>query len=474
MIWTAGGLAIAVVALLVLKPLRKADTATGVQPDTASVRGGGGPQVNTTRPDTAGGRTGGGVTTPVDGGVTKPEPPVALPVDHAAASAVGRVQLQPAQLVLEKGKAAPLVVQVFAPDGAPIRDGRPVTWSSSDLGVATVNRGVVRAVDAGRATITATVDGKTATTPITVKGAAEPVGVVAAISIDPEASTIPVGRSVTPVVQLRDARGAVLTGRLLSWSASDSSVISVSATGQVTGRSPGTANVIVSAEGQSRRATITVTAAPVAAVTVAPLSGPLKPGGTAQLVVTARDADGQVLANRKAGWATSDAKVVTVSDGLVTAHEAGTATITSTVDGRQGTVTITVLAPATPAPPALDPAAEQARAVQETTHLLDQFVAALGKKDLTRLKAVYPGMSTAAEQSWRTLLEDPRLKGIQASRDPLPALRHPDQESAEVPFILHLKPSYSGMQAPAVTIRYLATFREVEGKWQLLQLEEKK
>jgi serine/threonine-protein kinase len=471
MMWTAGGLAIAVVALLLLKPLRKSETGTAILPETAATHTAGGPhQGDTTRSDTGRSPTAAGGGHAVDSGATKPEPPAPSAADHPAETsviAVGRVQLQPGQLVLDKGKSASLAVQLFGADGVPIRGGRTVTWNSSDPAIATVTRGVVRAVDAGRAAITATVEGKTATTAITVTGAPAAVAVVA-ITIDPETLTLPIGRSVTLVAQPRDARGGALTGRTVSWSVSDSSVISVSASGQVTGRSPGTAAVIASAEGQSRRATITVTAVPVAAVTLAPLSGPLKPGGTAQLVVTARDADGQVLTNRKATWATSDAKVASVAEGLVTAHEAGSTIITSTIEGHQGTVTVAVVS--SPA----DAAAEQAGAIQETTRLLDAYVDALSQRDLARLKTVYPGMPAAMEDGWRKVLEDSRLNKMQATRDPLPALRVTDPGKAEVPFTVHLKASYSGMPASSVIIRYLAVFQQAGGKWLLQRLDEKK
>jgi uncharacterized protein YjdB len=324
-------------------------------------------------------------------------------------------------------------------------------------------------VNAGQATITATVEGKTSTATITVRGAPETVA-VAAIGIEPETSATTVGRNLTLVAKLRDARGAALTGRPVTWSTSDSSVLSVAANGQVTGRSPGTAVVTASVEGRSQRATITVTAPPVAAVTVSSLSGPLKPGGTAQLVVTARDADGQGLANRKAIWATSDAKVATVLDGLVTAHESGTATITATIEGRQGTVVVTVVSPV--AAPTPDPSTDLARATADITRQLDAFVEALNSRDLARLKSAYPGMPAKFEEGWRNLMEQPRLNKLQATREPLPSPKL-EQGVAEVPFTVNLKPDYSGQTAKPFSIRYTAVFENDSGKWQLRRLDPK-
>jgi serine/threonine protein kinase/uncharacterized protein YjdB len=455
MMWAAGGVGIAVVAgVLLLKAPGKPDTVTPPAPDTAGT-------VAPSRVDTSGGSPATGGTT------TAPEAP-APNSPETAAGAIARVQLQPDQVALDVGGSISLTVQFFGSNGAAIRGGRTVVWNTSDRGIATVSKGVVKAVSAGQATIAATVEGKQATATVVVKGPTGPAA-VDAIAIEPETSTIPVGHSVPLSAKLRDAKGAPLTGRAVTWSVSDGSILSVSANGQVTGRSPGTAAVIASVEGRSSRATITVTALPVTQVTLTPLSGPLKPGGTAQLVATARDADGQVHSDRKATWATSDAKVATVQDGLVTARDAGSATITATIDGRQATETVVV------ASALADAAAEQARATTETTRLLDAYVDAISQRDLARLTAVYPAMPADMEVRWRKLLEDSRLNKMQASRDQLPALRFTNPTNAEVPFTVRLKASYTGMQSPSIPpIRYQAIFQDVGGKWVLQRLDEKK
>ena len=83
---------------------------------------------------------------------------------------------------------------------------------------------------------------------------------------------------------------------------------------------------------------------PVATVAVTPTASELIVGRTATLTATAKDVDGNVIAGRAVGWATSNASVATVSAaGLVTAVAAGTVTVSATVDAKTGQADVTVL-----------------------------------------------------------------------------------------------------------------------------------
>ena len=83
---------------------------------------------------------------------------------------------------------------------------------------------------------------------------------------------------------------------------------------------------------------------PVATVAVTPTARELIVGRTATLTATARDVDGNVIAGRAVGWATSNASVATVSAaGLVTAVAEGTVTVSATVDAKTGQTDVTVL-----------------------------------------------------------------------------------------------------------------------------------
>jgi len=194
--------------------------------------------------------------------------------------------------------------------------GRVVTWSSSDPTRAIVSStGLVTAVAVGPAVITATSEGKTGTSSITVI----PVPVASVtVSLTPNSITA-VGTSQAAAVTL-DANGAVLAGRAISWSSSNTAVATVSAQGVVTAVAEGTANIIAISEGKTGSAVLAVTSAPVATVIVSPPSATVFQSATEQLTVVLEDAHNNVLSGRAVVWSSSAPAIATVStNGLVTA-----------------------------------------------------------------------------------------------------------------------------------------------------------
>jgi CubicO group peptidase (beta-lactamase class C family) len=82
----------------------------------------------------------------------------------------------------------------------------------------------------------------------------------------------------------------------------------------------------------------------VATVTVTPDSADVLVQGTVALTATTRDADGTVLAGRSVTWQSAHPAIASVSAaGLVTGVAVGTATITATSEGKQGTARVRVL-----------------------------------------------------------------------------------------------------------------------------------
>jgi len=217
--------------------------------------------------------------------------------------------------------------------------GRVVTWTSSSTGVATVSAsGLVTGVGAGSATITATTEGKSGTSSITVTFVP-----VASVAVTPPAPSIQVGQTVQLTATPRDASGNPLTGRVVTWSSSNSAVASVSSSGLVTGKAAGSATITATSEGKSGSAAVTITTTPVASVTVAPAAPTILVGGTVQLTATPKDASGNPLTGRTIMWSTSSGAVASVSvSGLVTGVAAGSATVTATSEGKSGSAAVMV------------------------------------------------------------------------------------------------------------------------------------
>jgi uncharacterized protein YjdB len=226
--------------------------------------------------------------------------------------------------------------------GSNVLTGRAMTWSSSNSGVATVDgTGVVTAVAAGTAGITAASEGRSGSATVTVI-----VPPVAAVTVSLASSTISGGATTQATATTTDKNGIVLTGRAVSWSSDNSSAATVSSAGVVTGVSAGTANITATSEGLSGSAAVTVATEPVASVTVSVASSTIGVGKTTQATATTRGAGGNVLVGRLVTWSSDNTGVATVSTaGLVTGVAPGAANITATSEGKSGSTGISVLAP---------------------------------------------------------------------------------------------------------------------------------
>ncbi len=251
---------------------------------------------------------------------------------------VASVAVSPATAGLVVGQTASLTATPRDAGGGTLT-GRSVTWTSSQLGVATVSAsGTVTAIAPGVANISATVEGRVGSAVIAVS-----VVPVAAVALNPASAGLTVGQTTTLVATGRDAAGNTLPGRLTTWSSTASTVATVSTAGLVTGIGVGSATISATIEGISANATITVSAVPVASVIVSPATASLVVGQTQTLTASPRDAAGAALSGRTIVWTSSQPAVATVSvGGVVTAVAAGTASVTATVEGRTGSTAIVV------------------------------------------------------------------------------------------------------------------------------------
>jgi uncharacterized protein YjdB len=271
--------------------------------------------------------------------VSAPPPPAPVPV--------ASVSVSPTAPSLTVGGTIQLSATTRDASGN-VLTGRTVTWTSSNAGAASVNSsGLVTAVNAGSATISAFSEGQTGSSTVTVNAPA-PVP-VASVTVSPTAPSLTVGGSVQMSAVTRDGSGNVLTGRTIVWSTSSPGVASITTAGRVTATGVGSASITATSEGRAGTTTVTVTLAPVASVTISPATASISVGQTQQLSVTLRDGAGTVLSGRTTTWRSSSTGIATVSaSGLVTGVAAGSATITATSETINGTATITVIVPTPP------------------------------------------------------------------------------------------------------------------------------
>ena len=251
---------------------------------------------------------------------------------------VASVTVTPSPASVQAGQTVQLTATPKDANGTPLT-GRVVVWSSSNTAVATVNgSGLVSGIAAGSATITATSEGQSGTSALTVT----PVP-VASVAVSPPTATVSIGLTVQLTATPKDANGNPLSGRVVTWSSDNTAVATVSGSGLVTGVAAGTAAITATSEGQSGTASITVSGQPVASVTVSPSPASVQQGATVQLTATPKDANGNPLSGRVVTWSSNNTAVATVNgSGLVRGVTAGSATITATSEGQSGTSAVTV------------------------------------------------------------------------------------------------------------------------------------
>ena len=170
------------------------------------------------------------------------------------------IEMELADVELTEGESTTLNA-IITPENA---TDKSVTWSSSDDIVASVDAsGLVTAIKAGTATITATTsNGLTASCTVTVK--AKSAGIEGDNGESANAITLSISEwtgnegesfSITATISPNDA-----TDKSVTWSSSDSSVASVDASGKVTAIKHGTA-IITAATANGLTATCIVTVA---------------------------------------------------------------------------------------------------------------------------------------------------------------------------------------------------------------------
>lgn len=246
-----------------------------------------------------------------------------------------------------------LTATVTSASGTPLW-GRTLTWISSDTTVARVNSAGLaiptpRWDNANRdVTITASVDGVSGSTTLTVLPAA-----VGSIAIEPGSGSISSGGRDTLTGIARSISGVELTGRTVLWTSADPALLAVDAQGVlsagiVTGGSAVPVAITATAAGYSSSATFSVLPAPVATVRLAADSLVLYPRATAQLLATLEEASGEPLTGRTITWVSSDSSIVDVSNaGLLTfLPYTGAATreafVVASAEGRADTVRLIV------------------------------------------------------------------------------------------------------------------------------------
>ncbi len=251
---------------------------------------------------------------------------------------IAAVVVVPSSATLRMNTTLQLSDTVKNSAGAPV-PGQVVTWSSDNASVATVDAAALVVAHAlGTAHITATVAGVSGTCMITVSAVP-----IASIIITPHRPTVFVQQTAQLTATAEDSAGNALGGVQVVWQSASPGIASVSASGVVTGVSPGTAVVRATAEGVIGADTVKVTQAPVSSVVLSPSTSSLFIGQTEQLSAQVTNAAGQPIKGASVTFSSANTAVATVSaSGVVTGVKVGITTITGTSQGKSGTAAVAV------------------------------------------------------------------------------------------------------------------------------------
>lgn len=195
------------------------------------------------------------VETPPPSDPTPETPPAATP------AAVARVNITGGPGSMTVGQSASLAAVALDAGGARLNRGG-AQWASSAPSVVSVTNGQIRALAPGSATITATIEGRQGSTPVTV--AEEPV---ARIEVSATNLSLTVGDAAAAVTATARTASNRTLPTAFAWSSANPAIARVDANGRVTAVAPGNTTVTVSAGAQSASVGVSVEAAPVDART---------------------------------------------------------------------------------------------------------------------------------------------------------------------------------------------------------------
>jgi uncharacterized protein YjdB len=174
----------------------------------------------------------------------------------------------------------------------------------------------------------------------------------ASVEVTPSSATLnAIGDTVQLTAVVRDANGNQTSTGSVSWSSKNTSIATVDAAGRVVARKQGRASIVASVGSVTDSAVVDVEQL-AASVTVSPASATLAKGSSHQFSATVKDANGATISEPSLTWTSSNPGVASVdAGGVVTAHEAGTATVTARSNNVSGTASVTIEATAAPPPP---------------------------------------------------------------------------------------------------------------------------
>ena len=270
---------------------------------------------------------------------------------NVTAAVLVSIELTPAGASVPAGIAKPYQATGIYSDGSHHDVTAAVTWNSSVSGIAAVSNaagsnGLVNTLATGSTVVSATLNGISASTALTVTAP-----VLVSIAVTPSASSLPKGLTQQYIAAgtFSDGTHEDLTTSV-AWTSSAPSAASIAPGGLASANSLGSTTITATLGNVSGSTPLSVTAATLVSIGVTPSAASVAKGLQPQMTAVGVFSDGttQVITS-PAVWTSSNATVAEINNagvysGLATALAIGTTTLTATYQGVSGSTALTVTA----------------------------------------------------------------------------------------------------------------------------------
>lgn len=243
------------------------------------------------------------------------------------------INLNKTSTTIAKGQTEKLTASLTPSDAS-----GNVQWSSNNLKVATVSNGTVTAKDTGKAIVTATMNGISASCEVTVNNPLKGVSIVSAEGV----TALKKGQTTQLTAKLEPED--TTDTKTVTWTSSNDAVATVSTSGMVTAVSDGTVTIYAKVGDKTASYNLTIKEIKLTGISLDTTETILHKGSDQQLTVSYSPEN--TTDSKQVTWSSSDPSTVSVDgNGKITAKKIGGAVITAKVGNFEAKCTVTVDAP---------------------------------------------------------------------------------------------------------------------------------
>jgi uncharacterized protein YjdB len=250
------------------------------------------------------------------------------------------ISLTPATPSIALGTAEQFTATGIFDDGS-TQQLSSVTWSSSNINVASVNTlGEAISTGTGTVTITATSGSISGSTSLTVTSAA-----LVSIAVTPNPVSMAIGttQQFTATGTFSDGTTQDVTASVL-WSSSSPTVASVNNQGLAASAAVGTSTMTATFGSVSGSASLTVSSAHLVGISISPANPTIQRHTLIRFAASGTFSDGSVASNLSGlAWKSNHPNIVSIrSTGVANGKKLGSVTISASASGVSGSTTLTV------------------------------------------------------------------------------------------------------------------------------------